>query len=139
MKQTARALIINPGSECFLALHNHVNPQNFGKWGTVGGARDPSDESLQACLQRELKEELSGFEFEIFEEVAVLEKNGVQHHFFIVQAKHTGFEIRQKHEILDARYFGIEEVEKLALNGKLYFSNEDELFKRALLPLKAST
>jgi 8-oxo-dGTP pyrophosphatase MutT (NUDIX family) len=134
-RTTVRAILIDSMDRLFLAQHNERDPQDLGKWGTVGGGLDEEDKDFLSCLKREIREE--------FGENAVLRMNfgsylGIHErkdrvdHFFVIETKDTTLSTSQPEEILDTRFFTLAEVDDLRSRNLLFFGIEADFFRMAL-------
>ena len=88
--------------------HNHLRPQNAGKWSIPGGAIAPEDINHRATLQRELHEELQ-LDVTFVRFLATYPYRGRDHHIYHVRTMYTDV-VLNPDEILDFAWLTIEEV-----------------------------
>lgn len=128
---TVRAILINLNNHCLFVQHNERNPDDLGKWATVGG-RQNQGETHEACLMRELNEEF-GTSVEgklnigpkIFEN---FQPNRIDY-FYVVWFDGKDVRVQADDEILNHKWCSKEDSEKL----NLFFGFESKLYRKALL------
>jgi ADP-ribose pyrophosphatase YjhB (NUDIX family) len=90
----------------------------YGLWNLPAGKAEKNFSIAENAI-KEVKEE-TGFDVEIIREIDIYHKDGeksVKHAF---EAKITGGELKfPKDEILDAKWFSLEEIEELDKQGKI--------------------
>ena len=93
-------------------LVQEAKPEVRGLWNVPAG-RVENGFTIKETAIKEAKEE-SGFDVELLEEIAVLHKDGDEAVKHIFRAKIIGGEINfPEGEILDARWFSLQEIESM--------------------------
>lgn len=132
MRKTVRAIIQNAEGKYYLAIHHYRNPENAGKWSTLGGKIEESDKSLESALRREFVEELGEIEsekIEIKSFVDTLEKIDGIHYFFECRCESLDFSLVDKSEIIEVNSFDLDEIAKLKEQNLLFFGDELRLIQ----------
>ncbi|MDO9399633.1 MAG: NUDIX hydrolase [bacterium] len=112
-------VVIKQDNKYLLVQENNLNPKVHGTWNFPAGKVDKGD-TIEQTAVKEAKEE-SGFDVELIRKIDIFQENTsepVQHAF---EAKIIGGELKwPKDEILDARWFGYNEIKKMKdkLRGK---------------------
>ena len=137
MRESARALITNREGSALLVLQNYIkHPEWFcDKWYTVGGYRDAGDESIEATLARELQEELGSAivrRLEIRGRVDQVTFDGRLHHFFHVEYEGGTFQVPESEELLEGRFFSLDEIERLRRRDRLIMGCEPDILRKIL-------
>lgn len=143
-RSTSRALLFDDDFRVYLVTHDYTNPENQGKWSTIGGLRDPEDASDLACLKRELSEELTfeaaaaieiGPKLDTFVRECVVEgKDLVAYHFYKCRIS-SEFGFGKHHhasELLDGRFFDFSEVEEIEKAGQFILGCEANFIRDVL-------
>lgn len=141
---SSRALIFNGQGQVYLVMHNYKNPKNFGKWSTPGGRRDIDDRNHRDCLYRELEEE---FGSQVAQKISIEADLGphkricevdasetVTHHFYYCLWKNSENLIprgEDHHEIIEGRFFSVEEALDLAKRHLFVLGCEGPLIEKA--------
>ena len=116
--------ILDKNSRYLLAVHNNILPQTIGKWGLPGGTIE-KEESFEAALARELKEELA-LTLTGFLEIGDFEYRRYLHKVFAVP--YSGSEKLEfdKKEILRMAWYSFADVTALHKADKLHTGFEFE-------------
>lgn len=131
MRTTVRAVVVDKHQRAFLVQHYESNPNDMGKWATIGGGLDQGDRSHEACLLREISEE---FGDEASRQVVIGGKLHVNHrpdrtdHFYAVTFNGESLEPKAKDEIMNYGWFTLDEVKAM----KCFFGFEAGLIETAL-------
>lgn len=119
MKVPVAGVVITDGKGRFLIVQEK-QPKAYGLWNLPAGWRDEG-ETLQESAVREAKEEV-GLEVELIggEPLVSMTNDSGDRQLNSFLAKIVGGELQpQVEELLDAKWVSLDEVEKLAADGKL--------------------
>jgi ADP-ribose pyrophosphatase YjhB (NUDIX family) len=86
-----RAIIITPADT--LLMIKRTRPGASPYWVLPGGAVEPTDASLEAALDREIREEIAG-DAGIIGLLHTTETNGEQERFYLARIRHWSFDDR---------------------------------------------
>lgn len=115
---TVRA-VIQRGDRVLLTQHHYLNPENHGKWSLPGGRVDPDDDSRQATLRRELREEF-GAEIDIVRFLGTFTHRMRPHHIYLAHLRDNGPLRIDTSEIAAAEWFTAGEAQALGAEGRLF-------------------
>jgi len=105
-------VVIKQNDRYLLVQENHPNPKVYGLGNFPAGRVDKGD-TIEKTAIKEAKEE-SGYDVELVRKIAIFHENievPVKHAF---EAKIMGGELKwPKDEILDAKWFTLEELEEM--------------------------
>ncbi len=136
MRQTVRAILLNNQNLLLLVQHAERDPNDQGKWATVGGGID-GNEDHQQCLRREIAEELGDT---IALKITIGPKLFSSHrldrvdHFYVVWFDGRDVKVVSPEEILRHGWFSQMQVDQLPL----FFGFEADLFAKAVKLVKPS-
>jgi 8-oxo-dGTP pyrophosphatase MutT (NUDIX family) len=89
--ERVRAILVTPADT--LLLIKRTRPGVPLYWVLPGGGVEPTDASLEAALDREIREEIAG-DAEIIGLLHTTDKNGVQERFYLARIRHWSFDDR---------------------------------------------
>lgn len=129
LKAVAVKGLIVENDKYLLAMHNIYDPRFEGTWTFLGGHIEPTDQSPEDTLRRELWEEIKVT-------VEVHHTIGVYPYFnrgyLVVSATITGDPIPDPSEILELRWYTREEIRRMAEENLLQTGFEEAAIDRYL-------
>lgn len=99
MIERVRAVLVTPAGT--LLLIKRVRPGMPPYWVFPGGGVEPTDDTLEAALHREIQEELAGHAT-IVKPIHVIERDGEREHFYLATIDGWSFDDRSGPEFSEA-------------------------------------
>jgi 8-oxo-dGTP pyrophosphatase MutT (NUDIX family) len=131
LRETVRAILIDKFNRIFLVQHRELNPNDLGKWSTIGGGIDSQDQSEITCLKREIREEFGEHAVQnmIFgDKLTINRRIDRIDHFFLVKYCGNDLVPQVPDEIMNYGWFSVNEANDLPL----FFGFETDLARAAI-------